>query len=552
MGMKNFSFRSIGSYLQENIYYIPDYQREYSWEKDSEVDDFWNDLESVIKENREQHFFGQIVIHNSIEEGKNYIIDGQQRTSTSVIFLSVLNQLFENLYNDFNYKSARNRSEDIRLKYIGRWSEEENELRLHLGKIDKEYFMKNIQIGSPIEGKSDLKSHTRIREAYEYFMDKLMKKLDSLDNIDEKYKVINKYYSKFIEVFKVMYVETDDINEAFIIFETLNARGKDLETADLLKNHLFRVSGKSIEQVKNDWQIMIDNLDRIDATKYIRHYWNSREEFVREKDLYKRIREKIKTPKKCEELIENLLELSEVYRALINANDETYFVNSELNSTLSNLKTIKASSFYPIILSMKNMKFSEEEIGRVAKAIESLVVRNCVIAGKVANKYEVIFAKIAHGIYEKEYTEIKEIIDIIKNNTINDEEFLSSFNAFNSKSKPVIRFILKNINNFIDKETEIINDNKKVHIEHIMPIEKGEWKISDELHQEYLWRLGNLTLLGKEYNRINSNKEFDEKKEMYNKSSILISKDITNYSKWDIDEIKNRQERLAVIALKIW
>lgn len=57
MGMKNFSFRSIGSYLQENIYYIPDYQREYSWEKDSEVDDFWNDLESVIKENREQHFF---------------------------------------------------------------------------------------------------------------------------------------------------------------------------------------------------------------------------------------------------------------------------------------------------------------------------------------------------------------------------------------------------------------------------------------------------------------------------------------------------------------
>ena len=349
-----------------------------------------------------------------------------------------------------------------------------------------------------------------------------------------------------------MYVETDDINEAFIIFETLNARGKDLETADLLKNNLFRVSGKSIEQVKNDWQVMIDNLDRIDATKYIRHYWNSREEFVREKDLYKRIREKVKTPKKCEELIENLLELSEVYRALINANDETYFVNSELNSTLSNLKTIKASSFYPIILSMKNMKFSEEEIGRVVKSIESLVVRNCVIAGKVANKYEVLFAKIAHGIYEKEYTEIEEITDIIKDNTINDEEFLSAFNVFNSKSKPVIRFILKIINNFIDKEKEIINDNKKVHIEHIMPIEKGKWKISDELHQAYLWRLGNLTLLGKEYNRINSNKEFDDKKEMYNKSSILISKDITKYSKWNIDEIKDRQEKLAIIALKIW
>ena len=32
-----------------------------------------------------------------------------------------------------------------------------------------------------------------------------------------------------------MYIETDEINEDFIIFETLNARGKELETSDLLK-----------------------------------------------------------------------------------------------------------------------------------------------------------------------------------------------------------------------------------------------------------------------------------------------------------------------------
>ncbi|MBS6006902.1 MAG: DUF262 domain-containing protein [Clostridium baratii] len=552
MGMKNFSFRSIGSYLQENIYHIPDYQREYSWEKDSEVDDFWNDLESAIKENRDQHFFGQIVIHNSLEEDKNYIIDGQQRTSTSVIFLSVLNRLFEDLFSNYSYPSARNRSEDIRLKYIGRWSEEENELRLHLGKSDREYFMKNIQTGSPIENKYDLKSHIRIREAYEYFMDKLVSKIELLDNIDEKYREINKYYTKFIDVFKVMYVETDDINEAFIIFETLNARGKDLETADLLKNHLFRVSGKSIDHVKNSWQDMIDNLDKIDTTKYIRHYWNSRGEFVREKDLYKRIRENVKTPKKCEELIDNLVELSEVYRALINANDETYFVDTELNSILCNLKTIKASSFYPIILSMKNMKFTEEEIRKVAKAIENLIVRNCVISGKVANKYEVIFAKIAYGIYEKEYTDIEEIIDIIKKNTISNEDFLASFNMFISKSKPVTRFILKSINNYLDKETEIINDNKKVHIEHIMPIKKGDWNISDEIHQEYLCKLGNLTLLGKEYNRIISNKVFEDKKRMYDKSSIIISKEITKYTKWGASEIEDRQNELAKIALKIW
>lgn len=52
MGIQNFSLRSVGSYLQENIYYIPDYQREYSWDQDTQIDDFWTDLETVVKEDR--------------------------------------------------------------------------------------------------------------------------------------------------------------------------------------------------------------------------------------------------------------------------------------------------------------------------------------------------------------------------------------------------------------------------------------------------------------------------------------------------------------------
>ena len=49
-----------------------------------------------------------------------------------------------------------------------------------------------------------------------------------------------------------MYVETTDINEAYIIFETLNARGKDLTTSDLLKNHIFQMGGKYLETIQNN------------------------------------------------------------------------------------------------------------------------------------------------------------------------------------------------------------------------------------------------------------------------------------------------------------
>lgn len=71
---------------------------------------------------------------------------------------------------------------------------------------------------------------------------------------------------------------------------------------------------------------------------------------------------------------------------------------------------------------MVNMNFSEQDIKFVSQEIEVLIFRNCVLAGKVANKYEVLFAKIAHGIYEKElintediYKKISKILLVMKN-----------------------------------------------------------------------------------------------------------------------------------------
>ena len=165
MSITNSSFRPVGAYIQEKTYWIPDYQREYSWDAEEQVEDFWMDIESLIEEGRKQHFFGQIVVHVDNEDEKYYIIDGQQRTSTSIIFLSVINNLFKEMENE--YKSARNRCEDIRLKYIGRFSEEENELKLFMGKIDREYFQNNIQAGIPQDDNNlSYPSHKRIKKAF--------------------------------------------------------------------------------------------------------------------------------------------------------------------------------------------------------------------------------------------------------------------------------------------------------------------------------------------------------------------------------------------------
>lgn len=72
-----------------NDYYtVPDYQRDYAWE-DEQLDDFITDLDSVRKEGYDTHGFGAIIIHNDSVDNKKYIVDGQQRCVTSIIFFKV-------------------------------------------------------------------------------------------------------------------------------------------------------------------------------------------------------------------------------------------------------------------------------------------------------------------------------------------------------------------------------------------------------------------------------------------------------------------------------
>lgn len=79
-----------------NIYYIPMNQREYSWEQ-AQLEDFWEDFKSVINNQDRKHFFGQIVIYDDNKKKKKYIIDGQQRTITSMIFLRALQYICSEL-----------------------------------------------------------------------------------------------------------------------------------------------------------------------------------------------------------------------------------------------------------------------------------------------------------------------------------------------------------------------------------------------------------------------------------------------------------------------
>jgi uncharacterized protein with ParB-like and HNH nuclease domain len=96
----------------------------------------------------------------------------------------------------------------------------------------------------------------------------------------------------FFTVIKV----TDQLN-AFKVFETLNARGVQLSSSDLLKNYLFSVVDETkphqsvIDELENIWSSIIGKLGNYKFEDYLRYYWNSCNKTVRKNNLLKLLNE---------------------------------------------------------------------------------------------------------------------------------------------------------------------------------------------------------------------------------------------------------------------
>ena len=199
-------------------------------------------------------------------------------------------------------------------------------------------------------------------------------------------------------------------------------------------------------------------------------------------------------------------------------------------------------------------QYTNEELGSVLETIEKYVFRNFTICGKVANKAEIYMAKIAKQIYDGSILKSDEICSEIKKGMVSDSEFINMVEIWsgNKSNKETIRYIFRKIHKFCDKSMELNIDASEVHIEHIMPENNSEWNMDESIHDEYLWRLGNLCLLDGRLNIRKSNHIFEIKKEAYIKSKIEPNHEIAIYEEWGKETIEERQKRLAEYAVKIW
>lgn len=537
-----------------NDYYtIPDYQRDYAWEYE-QLDDFITDLDSVRKEGYDTHGFGAIIIHNDNADNKKYVVDGQQRCVTSIIFLRCLQLAYLNLYNEYDNLNAKEKADDISIIAIGR----RDDMHLTLQSADADYFYNEIEIGIPTH-KPTKPSQKCIYNAFNYFKKVIDDELKSRIGCDSKKDYLDSLYNTFMLKFDIIEIGASTFEEAYTLFETTNARGKSLTPGDLIKNTIFKKSKEDACVVQEKWSSMYSILQdaNADYTKYIRSVYISQYGYVASKKLFSEVNKTVLSDMSIDDFMDILCENVEVYSSLVSPKEYNYFNDKSIQDMLIVLRhNLNVTTYYPIMITMVRKNFDIASIRDILYKIICLYVRNNAICQKHSTLYEKMFSDLSVKIYNNTITSMQEINKIISQYMVDDDEFFLSFCNWTACGKnkiAVVRYLLTAIHKYLDNGLELNLNNSEVHVEHIMPKTLSpSWDISKEEHDENLWRLGNLMLLSGLSNVKISNGSFEIKKEAYRISKIEPNQDICKYSSWNKESIAQRQHKLAEYALKIW
>lgn len=107
-------------------------------------------------------------------------------------------------------------------------------------------------------------------------------------------------------------------------------------------------------------------------------------------------------------------------------------------------------------------------------------------------------------------------------------------------------------------ETEpenIPNDEENViNVEHVLPQHPGEnWpSIDAETASAMYKRLGNMVLMQSSKNSLIGNSPFSEKRKVLKESTFILTSDVAKEPKWETKQIKERQAKLAKLAVQTW
>ncbi|AEN89206.1 hypothetical protein BMWSH_2324 [Priestia megaterium WSH-002] len=522
-------------------YLVPMFQRTYSWTL-NEWKQLWQDIMDIEQfDESKGHFIGSIVsmpLPSAPHEVQRYLlIDGQQRLTTLVIILTAIRDLAK------ENSETRVADEIHETLLVNKYEDGDSHFKLLPTQTDREGY-KNLMFNI------DDGSNSLILKAYKYFKGEINKM-----NIELRH--LKTIISNRLSVVSIVLASDDN---PYLVFESLNAKGRPLTQSDLIRNFFFmRINQEQHEFIYSQyWQPMQDGLGEV-LTEFIRHFLMKGGKVVRKNDVYVILRESAETEDTLN-YIKELYTYSTFYRKLINPH---YEVDAALRAKLTRLNRIEATTSYPLLLKLYNLynqgTIDISDLKEVLDILENYLIRRfvCDIPTNELNK---IFLSICQKIEGYKGIEVvKEVKSVLQNKGYpKDEEF--KYNLIHTRlygsgdRSRKTKLILETIEESYNHKEKV--NYKNLSVEHIMPQTLNEsWKQElgtayEEIHEQHLHTLGNLTLTA--YNAEMSNENYFKKQIQLNNSHLELNKYFVNIDKWDEKSIKERANMLATNCVSIW
>ncbi len=535
---------------------IPVFQRDYSWSEEN-CQQLWKDILSIANDaGKRHHFMGSVVYIATNDSSAGFtrwlLIDGQQRVTTLTLLMIALR--------DYIKATGWKGSEDgptakkINAYFLKNTEEEgDRETKLRLRRND------DATLQALIDGTNlPQPASSGIQENYELFY-------ELLSDVDP-----DVVYAGFNRLVVVDVALERGIDNPQLVFESLNSTGVDLSPSDLIRNFILmgldeKEQTRLYDQYWGKIEALFKGSERV-FDNFVRDFLGLRNrsaKLERTDRVYSAFRshfsKMIDGPDQLESLLSDLLKQASYYAAFAVRSPD-----SELGKAFTSLRR---NADVPAITVMRlhqthseSKTLSEAEFVEAIYLIESYLLRRT-FTGAQSRGYGTEFAKLAYKIDEKKpLASLKAAMAKFPSNYAfpSDAAFKAAMLENDVYGKRICFHFLDALENRDSKEQ---TDTSKYSIEHVLPQNDNlgpKWRsmLGDDwqdIQQEWLHRLGNLTLTG--YNSRYSDKPFDKKQSIeggFADSSVRLNKDIRDAKSWGPDEISKRGQRLAKRALKLW
>jgi uncharacterized protein with ParB-like and HNH nuclease domain len=533
---------------------IPLFQRPYSWDPDN-WQTLWDDVMAQYDEREpSSHFMGALVTVpvKSVPVGvtKHLVIDGQQRLTTISIFLAAIRDKAA----DAGDSSTEGIIGDL---LINRHYKNPDDLKLVPTQADRAAYNSLIH-------QRDLTNHeeSRIIQAYRFFL----KKLDGTDDENSPISPV-KTLQTIQQTLQVVMINLSESDDPYLIFESLNHKGKPLNQADLVRNyvlmrfaHSTAVGGEQEVVYTDLWQPMEANLSD-SMTDFLRHFSMRNGGNVRKGEIYISSRKEFLGLKSSEEVREKLTEMKHsalAYRKFLNPDEEK---NGSVGKRFQGIQDLDQKAAYPLLLRLyRNWEreiFNDAALVNCLDLLESFFVRRSICAVPANSLNKLILELCQELPTHDPHLWLREKLLLWSGNRRwpTNEEFSDAIVNQRIYERPrIARYVLEALEESY-KHKEVV-DTGSATIEHVMPQTlSDEWQLGlgneySAIHEKWLDTLGNLTLTS--YNSELGNLPFMEKRNLLQNTHFELTRWINLQNKWGALEIEQRGKSLSEMALARW